>query len=127
MALTICVDVATVFFPSVRPAHTHALGPVSPHAALAIHTALAAFIALECTTVVFYWLGRSWARWFVLVGCIYYLTGVKDLAILWSHSRFIAIFAALDAVLALFLLWFLHWRNVRTWFHERSNIPATNK
>ena len=127
MALTICVDVATAFFPSARPTHTHTLGPVSPHVSLAIHAALGAFVALECVTVVFYWVGRGWARWFVLVGCIYYLTGLKDVHSLWSHSRFTAIFATLDGVLAVFLLWYLHWTDVCLWFHERSIREVTNK
>jgi len=120
MALTICIDVATAFSPSARPTHTHALGPVSPNVSLAIHAALGAFVALECVTVVFYWIGRGWARWFVLVGCIYYLTGLKDIPFLWNHSRFTALFAVSDAILALFLLWYLHWSDVRIWFHERS-------
>ena len=126
MALTICVDVAHVLVPSARPAHTQALGHVSPQVVLAIHVALTAFVALECITVIFYWLGRSWARWFVLVGCIYYLTGLKDLRFFWGRSPWVAFFAALDAVLAIFLLWYLHWRDVRTWFHQRSNPHATS-
>ena len=94
---------------------------------LVIHVVLVAALALACITVLYYWLGRFWARWFVLGGCIYYLTGLRYLQRQWHHTHLGAALTLGSAVLALFLIWYLHKRNVRAWFARALPEPATDK
>jgi hypothetical protein len=120
MALNIFVDVGHSFqTSSVRTPPIDAGGVTDPHMMLGIHIAVAAVIALECITVLFFFLGYSWARWFVLAGCIFYLIGIRSLRMDYFHSHFIALMDVLQAALSIYLLWYLHTHDVRTWFARR--------
>jgi hypothetical protein len=126
MALTAALDIIQSFvsLPSGGPS-THPSGPITSPMSLAIHAFLLAFVALEFVAVWGYWAGRSWARWLVLAGCFFFLTGLRDLRTQWIRSHFVGGLTASSAVLAVFLLWYLHTTDVRVWFARPVAEPAT--
>jgi len=85
---------------------------------LVLHIALVVMVVAQCVVVVYYWLGRSWARWFVLAGCLFYLTGLTHLVSQWHkhHSYPTAGLTIGSAILAIYLLWYLHTSKVLGWF-----------
>jgi hypothetical protein len=101
--------------------------PPGSHVMLVVHVVDSAIVGVECAAVWGYWFGRSWARWLVLAGCIFYLTSIKDLRRDWSHSHFSADLDVFGIVLAIYLLWYLHTHDVRLFFARRALRPATNK
>lgn len=126
MVVNIFLDVALPFIsPTVTMTNERSGGPALSTVLIALHIALAALIAFQFIVVLYYWLGRFWARWFVLVGCIYYLVGLKDLISQWHlhHSYATAGLTLGSAALALYLIWYLHTADVRDWF-ARSTIAA---
>ena len=126
MVVNIFVDVLLSLLSSspVAPS-TGPHGPTFSSFVIVLHIALVVLVAGQCVVVLYYWLGRSWARWLVLVGCIFYLVGLKDLVSQWHlhHSVLNATLTIGSAVLAVYLLWYLHTRDVRDWF-ARSTISA---
>jgi hypothetical protein len=117
MAANICVDVTHTLLgpPLGQPDIHHAVSNFSP-AMLVVHLCVAALVAVECVAVGGYWLGRPWARWLVLAGCVFYLTSLRNLRTDWAHSHFEAALDVYGGVLAVFLIWYLYKRNVRAWF-----------
>ena len=89
-----------------------------------IHIFLGALVLFEVLAVCFYWLGRSWARQLVLMGCVFYLIGLKNLHEQWNHSHFGAELSVAAALLAVFLVWYLNIREVRTWFAASKLKPV---
>lgn len=127
MVVNVVVDVTlSLISPTVVAPAERANGPEFSVLVIALHIALVAFVLIQLVVVVYYWLGRSWARWFVLVGSIFYLIGLKDLPSQWQrhHSYPPAILTVGSAVLAVYLLWYLHTRDIRDWF-ARATIAAT--
>jgi len=107
----------------VPNANSH--GPTFSLYVVALHIALVAMIAVQGVVVVFYWLGRSWARWFVVVGCLFYLMGLKDLAAQWhQHHHANAGLTIGSASLAVYLLWYLHTGRILHWF-ARSTMAVS--
>jgi hypothetical protein len=129
MVVNIFVDVAlSLISPTVVRPNDPSHGPEISTFVIVLHIALVAFVVMQCVVVLYYWLGRSWARWFVLVGCIFYLIGLKDLSSQWHlhHSYVTAALTLGSAALAVYLIWYLHTRDVRDWF-ARGTATATSK
>jgi hypothetical protein len=127
MVVNLFVDVLlSLLSPSVVVPNTGSHGPAFSSFVILLHVALVAMIVGQCVIVLCYWLGRSWARWFVLLGCVFYLIGLKDLAAQWHkhHSYLTAGLTIGSATLAVYLLWYLHTRDVRDWF-ARPTIAAS--
>jgi hypothetical protein len=127
MVVNLFVDIAlSLLSPTVVVPNTGSHGPEFSPFVVALHVALVAFTVGQCIVVLFYWLGRSWARWLVLVGCIFYLVGLKDLMTDWHrHHAYPSVALTLgSATLSLYLLWYLHTRDVRDWF-ARATIAAS--
>lgn len=82
------------------------------------HLLLAAFVLVQIASIPFYWLGKNWARWIVLIGCIRDLYGVRNIAHDWHRRHDIAMLTGGSAALALYLLWYLHTDRVREWFSQ---------
>jgi len=77
-------------------------------------------------TLFAFWLGRFWARWLVLAGCIFYLTGLREIPSQWRSSHFIGGLSVFAAGLALYLLFYLHTDVAKAWFARTSPILAAN-
>ena len=124
MVVNIFVDVLLSLLSSspVAPS-TGPHGPTFSSFVIFLHIALVLFVVGQCVVVLYYWLGRSWARWLVLVGCIFCLVGLKDLVSQWHlhHSYPSAALTLGSASLAVYLIWYLHTSDVRDWF-ARSTI-----
>jgi hypothetical protein len=78
------------------------------------------FITLGYIALWFFWKGRNWARWLVLLECIQCLW---NLATLESPHRTLDPRVSIPMVLiegaiAIFLLWYLNTKPIRTWFAE---------
>lgn len=110
--------VCDVFFALTAPYISNsAIKPTGPSGLMiAFHVVLAAFILVEIVAIPFYWLGKAWARWAVLVGCIYYLYSLRSIVRDWHRRHDIALLGIGAAVLAVYLLWYLHTERVRAWF-----------
>ncbi|MEO7029427.1 MAG: hypothetical protein ABI147_08480 [Acidobacteriaceae bacterium] len=83
---------------------------------LALRLMAAVALIVECVAVLFYWLGKFWARRLVLVGCAFYLFPIIHLRVSWRQSHFGAAITVYGAILALFLLWYLFTREAKAWF-----------
>jgi hypothetical protein len=82
------------------------------------------FIALGYAVLWFYWQGRNWARWLVLLECLQCFWNVKYL----FHRHPLApriepAMIASEAILALYLIWYLNKPEVRTWFQTKRTQP----
>ncbi len=127
MVVNIFVDVLLSLLSStvVLP-NTGSHGPTISSWVLVLHIALVALVVGQCVVILYYWLGRSWARWFVVAGCIFNLIGLKDLASVWHkhHSYATSGLTIGCAILSLYLLWYLHTSKILGWFH-RSTIAVS--
>ena len=127
MVVNIFVDVLlSLLSPTVVLPNTGHHGPTFSSWVIVLHIALVAMIVAQCVVVVYYWLGRSWARWLVVAGCLFYLVGLKDLVRQWHkhHSYLTAGLTIGSAILAVYLLWYLHTSKILGWF-AGSTIAAS--
>src|SRR3954464_15687200 len=78
---------------------------------------LAAFVAVYvCFTAIViqaYWKGEGWARWMILLRCLYVLAWWK---ILYWMAGFRLVQGILERLLAVFLLVYLNLPRIRRWF-----------
>jgi hypothetical protein len=125
MALNACADVVlSLLYPSVGSPHAHHGGSALSPVVIAVHLSLALLVILELRGVLYYWLGRSWARWLVLGGSVFYLTGLRFLRSQWHHSHTTAALTLGSGFLAIFLIWYLYKRDVRIWFARPLTASA---
>ncbi len=121
MAANICVDVyhalhtAPITVPNPDPATT------TSHVMLLVHIGLVGLLAFEAISIIGYWLGRTWGRWLIIAGSLYFLFGLKSLPRDLHRSPFVVGMDVYSAALAVYLLWYLHTAYVRTWFQARSH------
>ena len=64
----------------------------------------------------FYWNGHNWAAWLVQIQSVICLVALLGLAKKWSTSHAGTFVLIYDAILSVFLLWFLNTRRIRGWF-----------
>lgn len=103
--------------------HGSTISPRGPSNALIIvHFVLFAFVLAQCVFVGFYWLGRAWARWAILVGCLFYLMGLRSVVTEWHRRHDIAALTFASAILAVYLLWYMHTERVRRWFARPKGV-----
>jgi hypothetical protein len=87
----------------------------------------AVFISIGYAVLWFYWHGRNWARWLVMLVSLQCLWNIKYL----FHRNPVApwiepVMITSEAILALFLLWYLNTSTVRIWFQSnRAENPPT--
>lgn len=63
----------------------------------------------------FYWKGRNWARWLVLLTCVLCF---YNLFFIGKHGRIADIMVLAEAGIAVFLIVWLNTRTVRAYFHQ---------
>jgi hypothetical protein len=81
------------------------------------------FIAIGYLVLWFYWQGRNWARWIVLVECLQCFWNLKY--IFHRNPRatpFEPVMIAAEAAIALYLVWYLNTPTVRGWFQNSGRI-----
>ena len=83
----------------------------------------AVIIALSVVTY-FYWTAHNWARMLVLIYCLLCLIPVRVVHHQWMLVRFSWI-AACQALLAIYLLWYLNTRPIRAWFAGSPDAPGS--
>ena len=128
MVVNIFVDILlSLLSPTVVLPNAGSHGPTFSSWVIVLHIALVIMVVGQCVVVVYYWLGRSWARWLVVVGCLFYLIGLKDLVPQWHkhHSYLTAGLTIGSAILAVYLLWYLHTSKILGWF-TRSTIAVSD-
>jgi hypothetical protein len=85
------------------------------------------FITIGYAVLWFYWQGRNWARWLVMLECLQCFWNIKYL----FHRHPLApriepVMITSEAILALYLIWYLNTPTVRTWFQSnRAENPPT--
>jgi len=130
MAVNLFADITlSLISPTVVPSNNLTHGPVFTPVVIAVHVALVGLLVGQCVVLLYYWFGRSWARWFVLAGCIFYITGLREIMARWRQHHSVPSVALTigSAVLAIYLLWYLHTRDVRDWFAWSTATAATKK
>lgn len=76
------------------------------------------FIVMASYVVIwFYWRGRNWARWFVLITS---LIALSNLMYWSSYGLLPRLMIGLEAVLAVFLLYWLNTSEVKSYFKGRK-------
>ncbi len=79
-------------------------------------------IAVGYVVLYFYWRGRNWARWFVLatsVLCLWNLWGLRRTTPAMLDSPVGAPMIVVEAVIAIYLLYYLNTNSARAWFAKR--------
>jgi hypothetical protein len=119
MVANVVCDIALTFTsPAVRGV---TISPATLSTGMIIfHAALAGLVLVDFAFVAFYWLGKAWARWAVVAGCLYYLMGLRTIVTQWQHRPATAWLTIASSALALFLLVYLHTERVQTWFAFRT-------
>jgi hypothetical protein len=85
-----------------------------------------ALISIGYVVLWFYWLGRNWARWLVMIECLQCFWNLKYL---YNHPnplapRIESPMIVLEAILALYLIWYLNTPTIRRWFQSnRTEDP----
>jgi hypothetical protein len=85
----------------------------------------AVIMALSAITY-FYWTGHNWARMLVLIYSLLCVIPVRLVHHHWVLVRFSWI-AAGQALLAIYLLWYLNTRPIRAWFAGSPDASDTPK
>jgi hypothetical protein len=85
----------------------------------------AVIIALSVITY-FYWTAHNWARRLVLIYCFLCVIPVRLVHHQWVLVRFSWV-AVGQALLAIYLLWYLNTRPIRAWFAGSSDASDTPK
>ena len=114
VANIVCDVILSLTAPGIRDTVVTPRGP--SQVMIYIHIALVAFLLVQFGLVFLYWLGKAWARWAVLVGCLYYLQGLRNVVREWNLRHEIAELTVAAATLSIYLLWYLHTERVRLWF-----------
>ena len=105
---------------------TNALGWLTvdwskPHAT-AIFSVFTVFFLVGYVVLWFYWKGRNWARILVLLTCVLSIYNLR----FFLKSAFIArVMIGAEAALAIFLLFWLNNRHVKTFFRSSKDSPST--
>ena len=84
-----------------------------------------ALVMLGYGVLRFYWLGREWARWLVMLTCLLCFWNVKGLG-LTKVSPVVKPTIVIEAILAVYLLYFLNTRLVRQWFNQSDRESTPN-
>jgi len=71
-------------------------------------------IAAVC--VFFYWKGHEWARWVVMIDAVLVLLGLYNVGKTWPMSHLAGGIKIGQAILAVYLLWYLNTAPVKAWF-----------
>lgn len=110
----VCDVTLSLTAPGISNANIRPTGPSMTM--IFVHIALVAYIIVQLAAIPFYWLGRIWARWAILVGCLYYIVSLRTLSADWHRGHDIAYLDMAAGMLAFYLLWYLHTERVREWF-----------
>jgi hypothetical protein len=110
----------TSIFMSITNAMGWAIIDWSKPKAHVIFVLFTAFILIDYLVIWFYWKGRNWARILVLLGSLLCLHNLRY----WGHSGIVArVMIGAEAVLAIFLLYWLNTANVRAFFRgQRAEL-----
>jgi hypothetical protein len=84
----------------------------------------AVIIALS-VVIYFYWTAHNWARMLVLIYSFLCVIPVRLVHHHWVMVRFSVITAG-QALLAIYLLWYLNTRPIRAWFARSPDTPTRN-
>jgi hypothetical protein len=90
--------------------------------ALGMAILLTPVIVLTFPVIWFFWKGRNWARWLVLLTCF---VGLWNITTIPSWSPYLRGFLTVEALLSLFLLYWLNVPKVRAWFSASSTESTT--
>ena len=127
MALNACLDIAQSFVALPSGGRSkHPSGSFFSPKIIVIHIILIGMMSFGFFTIFRYWLGSFWARWLVLAGCVYYLTGLRDIRSQWQTSHFIGVLSLCAGVLSLYLIWYLHTDRAKAWFARTDPALAAN-
>jgi hypothetical protein len=76
-------------------------------------------ISIGYVVLWFYWLGRNWARWVVLVECLQCFWNLRYLVHRNPHATaFEPVMIVAEAAIAIYLVWYLNTPSVRAWFQD---------
>lgn len=89
----------------------------------------AVIIACGYFVLGFYWLGRNWARWLVLLTSLLCLWNLWGLRLKTPPSQVAPVRTTMilaEAAVAVFLLWYLNTKQVRWWFSDITGTQPTS-
>jgi hypothetical protein len=124
MCLFLIIGVITTFTRTVPVPATG--GPVST-AGMAgiIHGFAIVFTIFAAVCVYFYWTGKDWARWLVMIDCVLNFFSLTHLVKTWNFSHLSALVSIGQVILSIFLLWYLNTTPIRAWFAGPKESPLT--
>ncbi len=81
-----------------------------------LHVGVIVSTTIGLVFVFLYWKGFSWMRWVVMVYCLFPLVSLLKLSTTMQASHINGVDCILNALLAIFLLYYLNTAPVKTWF-----------
>jgi hypothetical protein len=98
--------------------------PMSPSALTGlIHIAVIFFTFFGAVCVFFYSKGQNWARWLVMIDCLFTFVNLIHLHKTWQVSPLGGANLTGQGLLAIFLFYYLNTAPIRAWFL----LPSTEK
>jgi hypothetical protein len=80
-----------------------------------------AIIAVGYVVLIFYWRGRNWARWLVMFSCLLCFWNLRGLP---HRNLLLQCMLVAEAILAMFLLYWLNTGSARAFFSYRRVQPT---
>lgn len=112
---------ATAIFMSITNAMGWAIIDWSKPRAHTIFVIFTVFIAIGYVVIWFYWKGRNWARILVLLTSLLCLYNLRH----WNHGGTAErLMSGTEAILAIFLLYWLNTKSVRVFFRSQRAADA---
>jgi hypothetical protein len=116
MSLFILLGLIAAFTMTMPP--TPGLPIATGTLAAAAH-GMALFGALvSAVCVFFYYKGQNWARWVVMIDCVFVLFGLISLAKTFHLVPFAGILTIAKVILAIYLLYYLNTPPAKPWFES---------
>ena len=123
MALFIVLDIAVAFL-APRGAIVPGSRMDNPAFAFMVHGGGSLIFGLiSAIFVYFYWAGKNWARWVIIVVSALCILGLLAITYTWAKSPMSGMLSLAKAALAAFLLYYLNTKPVAAWFEGKA--PAT--
>jgi hypothetical protein len=119
MFLSILLGIAVAFTQPLPATPTSATIP-SSSLMMIVHVGIVVISLLEAVFVFFYYKGQNWARWLVMLDSLYQLILLIRVGKAWSISHISGSLVIANALLAIYLLYYLNSVEAKRYFMPKS-------
>jgi len=118
MCLFLIIGIVITF---ARPLPIPANSAASPSMiATLVHVGVIVYTLIAAICIWFYWSGKEWARWVVMIDCLLVFISLRNIGKAWGTSHLNAEITIGQVLLAIFLLYYLNTAPIRAWFSGKE-------